>query len=129
MARPGASPQAAEPIDRIVSRIMSSGMAISFVCYAAGLALLFMRDEAVPHTAQQYYHSLSAFLKALTAGEAGPFLYLGTVSLILTPFVLVLASVLTYLRQRDKRFALIAALVLMVMIASVIVGSVFKLKI
>ena len=129
MARPGASLQAAEPIDGVVSRVMSTGMAVSFICYAVGLVLLFLHHEEIPHTAQQYYHSLSEFLQALVSGEAGPFLYLGTASLILTPFVLVLASVLTYLRQRDRRFALIAALVLMVMLASVVVGSVFKLKI
>ena len=118
-----------EPIERVVSLIMSSGMAAAFVCYAIGLVLLFLRKQAIPHTAQQYYHSLSSFFQAIGAGDAGPFLYLGTACLILTPFVLVLASVLTFIRQRDRRYAFIAALVLMIMITSVIVGSVFKLKI
>ena len=124
-----AQEKAVEPIERIVSWVMSSGMAVSFICYATGLALLFLRHEPVPRIAQQYYHSLSGFLQAIASGEAGPFLYLGTVSLILTPFVLVLSAIIAYLRQQDRRFALIAALVLMVMITSVIVGSVFKLKI
>ena len=124
-----AQEKAAEPIDRIVSWVMSSGMAASFICYATGLLLLFLRKEPVPHTAQQYFHSLSEFLQAMASGEADPFLYLGTAALILTPFVLVLSSILAFIRQQDRRFALIAALVLMVMITSVILGSVFKLKI
>jgi uncharacterized membrane protein len=108
---------------------MSSGMVITFICYAIGLVLLFLRQEPIPHTAQQYYHSLAEFFAAMQGLEAGPFLYLGTASLILTPFILVLASVLTLIKQRDRRFAFIAALVLMIMIASVIVASLFKIKI
>ena len=131
MTAPSRAPQgvATEAIDRIVSRVMTSGMVVSFACYAIGLVLLFLRKEAVLHTAQQYYHSLPQFFQAIASGEATPFLYLGTASLILTPFVLVLSSVLAFMRQRDRRFAVIATLVLLVMIASVIVGSVFKLKI
>jgi len=120
---------AVEPVERIASLIMSSGMAVTFACYAIGLVLLFLRKQAIPHTTQQYYHSLAEFLQAIGSGDAGPFLYLGTVFLILTPFILVLASILAFLKQRDRRFAFIAALVLMIMIASVIVGSVFKVSI
>jgi uncharacterized membrane protein len=120
---------AAEPIERTASLVMSSGMVVSFVFYAIGLVLLFLHPEPVPNTPQQYYHSLSEFLLAIRSGGAGPFLYMGTATLILTPFILVLLSVLAFIKQREKRFVFIASAVLMVMIASVIVASVFKLKI
>ncbi len=59
----------------------------------------------------------------LAALDPAAYLSLGSIVLIATPFVRVAGSIVVFVRQRDRRYVLITAVVLAVMCLSVLLGK------
>ena len=118
----------AQFINRVVAIILATGMYTTIGFYLIGLVILFIKGDPIPQTAQQYFHSFGDFFSSLFALDPRAFLYLGTVCLILTPVSRVFISVFAFWKERDFKFVGITAIVFLVIVASVLVGSVFKIN-
>ena len=107
-----------DPVERTVHLVLRLGVAVSFVLLAAGLAL-------------GAAHGRGLSLRVVSPGELpaalvelrpAAYISLGLVVLIATPFIRVAGSLVAFLHERDRRYALVTAAVLVVMLVSVLVG-------
>jgi uncharacterized membrane protein len=112
-------PRPTEPINRLVHRVLMIGLTISATLLVAGLVVWGARGGgSLPN-------SVTAPTQAVRdVGGLRPvgFFSLGLLALILTPFARVAGTVIIFLRERDRRYAVITAAVLAIMIASIFLG-------
>ena len=107
-----------EPIERTIHGILLCGIALSVALMAAGLVLAVARGAGLPRAVVP----LAELPGALAALRPAAYLSLGLVVLIGTPFVRVAGSLVVFARERDRRYVLVTAIVLLVMCASVVLG-------
>jgi len=106
------------PIERMVSRILMTGIAVSVALMAIGLVLgLFDRQGMPTHVVP-----LADLPSLLRSFDPAAYLSLGLIVLIATPFVRVLGSIIAFAREGDRRYVIITAVVLAVMCLSVLLG-------
>ena len=106
------------PIERMVSRILMIGIAISVTLMVIGLAIGFFDGQGMP----KHVVPLADLRSLLRTFDPAAYLSLGLLVLIATPFVRVLGSVIAFAREGDRRYVLITAVVLAVMCLSVALG-------
>ena len=106
-------------INRLVHRVLMIGLTISAALLVAGLVVWGARGgAALPQ-------SVTGPAQAVRdVGGLRPigFFSLGLLALILTPFARVAGTIVIFLRERDRRYAVITATVLAIMIASIFLG-------
>lgn len=106
-------------MESIVSRVLRTGVVISFAFVVAGLVLLSL-------TGNTSYPNGVVDLKWIILGD--PFmapshvLFLGFIVLILTPVLRIIASILVYLRTWDLSFVTITVTVLLILTMSFTLG-------
>ncbi|HEY9166748.1 MAG TPA: DUF1634 domain-containing protein [Candidatus Kryptonia bacterium] len=115
-------------LTKVVAFILGTGMYTTVALYLAGLILLFAKGGTAPALSRQYFHSFGDFFSGLVTLDARAFLYLGTITLLLTPVSRVFISIFAFWRERDFKFVGITLIVFLVIVASVLVGSVFKIN-
>lgn len=116
-----------------ISHVLRAGVALSLALIVAGTLVSFLRhpdylDSAraltrltEPGTAP---HTLGAVLSGLLRGRGQAVVMLGLMVLMLTPIVRVAMSLVLFLRERDRAFSAITALVLLLILASMLLGRV-----
>jgi uncharacterized membrane protein len=107
-----------EPLNRLVHRVLMVGLTISAALLVAGLVVWALRGGVLPT-------SVTGPAQAVRdVGHLRPvgFFSLGLLALILTPFARVAGSVVIFLREHDRRYAVITAVVLAIMITSIVLG-------
>ena len=123
-ARPGQAPPAhvhvLEPIERAIRWILLSGIFVSVALMATGLILAVARGTGLPRGVLP----LAELPSALAALRPAAYLSLGLIVLIGTPFVRVAGSLVIFARERDGRYVLVTAMVLLVMLLGVALGRV-----
>jgi uncharacterized membrane protein len=108
-----------DPLERTVQRVLQGGVAAGFVLLVAGIVVaLAGGEELSPHVVP-----LGELWAGLVAPDSAAYFSLGLIVLIATPFVRVAGSLLAFLRLRDRRYALVTAAVLLVMVVSVVLGA------
>lgn len=118
-SRLAAAQRESDAIDRLVRRVLAAGLTLSALLLCTGFILWLARGGDVPSAVQG---PLTA-ARSMAALEPVGFFSYGLLVLILTPFVRVAGSVVIFFRERDWRFAVVTALVLLSMIAGLVVGS------
>lgn len=116
-------------INRVVAIILATGMYATIGLYLVGLVLLFTKGGDIPSLSGQYFHSFSDFFSALFSLHPRAFLYLGTVTLILTPVSRVFISIIAFWKEKDFKYVGVTAIVFFIIMISVVAGSVFKLNV
>ena len=116
-------------INNVVSFVLAAGMYSTVGFYLVGLVLLFLKGDSIPEISKQYFHSFGSFTSEILSLQPRPFLFIGTVSLILTPVGRVVVSIFAFWKEKDKKFVLVTILVFLIIFASVLVGSVFKISV
>jgi uncharacterized membrane protein len=118
--------------ERWIAATLRSGVVASVALIVVGLTLSFihhpayMRDPAeltrlvTPGAA--FPKTLHELADGLGHGEGRAITVLGLLALIATPIMRVAISVLTFIEQKDKRFALITATVFALLILSLVLG-------
>ena len=106
------------PIERMVSRILRIGIAISVTLMVIGLVLGFFDRQGMP----KHVVPLADLPSLLRSFDPAAYLSLGLIVLIATPFVRVLGSIIAFAREGDRRYVIITAVVLAVMCLSVLLG-------
>lgn len=104
-------------------------MYTTIVLYVIGIILSFVKFKHVPSLANQYLSSVGAFFSELVRMDPRPFLLLGTVALIFTPAACILISSFVFWKRRDFRYVGVTGVVLLVILISIVVGSIFKVKV
>lgn len=113
-------------INKSVETTLTIGMNFTVGVYLIGLVLAFVSRKAVPAIPDQYFKSIGGFFLGLSRFEPQAFLFLGTLSLILTPVVCVFTLIVAFWRSHDYKYVGVAIIIFLVIVASVIVGTVFK---
>jgi uncharacterized membrane protein len=113
------TPHVMDPVERMVSRVLRAGIAVSVTLMAIGLVLGVFADEGMP----SHVVPLVDLYSGLGALDPAAYLSLGLIVLIATPFVRVGGSIVAFARQHDRRYVLITAVVLAVMCLSVVLGK------
>ena len=108
-----------DPVERTVRAVLLAGVGVSVALMAAGLALGFLDGSGFPHGVAP----LSSLWRGLAALEPVAYLSLGVIVLVATPFVRVAGSLIAFARERDVRFVLVTAAVLVVMCLGVALGK------
>lgn len=116
-------------INKVVGIILAVGMYATIGFYLIGLILLFIKRQDIPEISKQYFHSFDSFVSGFLSLDPKPFLFLGTICLILTPISRVLISIFAFWKEKDKEFVVVTMIVAIVILASVVVGMVFKINV
>ncbi len=116
-------------VNRIVTATLTTGMYITIALYLLGVLLSFIKLSAVPSLPDQYFSTPVLFFSAVLHLDPRAFLFLGTVTLIFTPAACVLLSAFSFWKLRDFKYAGVTSIVFLVIMISVVVGSIFKVKV
>lgn len=108
-----------DDVERMVSRVLTAGIALSVVLMAIGLVLGVLAGDGVSRGVV----ALADLPRELAALDPAAYLSAGLIALIATPFVRVAGSIVAFARERDYRYVLVTAIVLAVMCVSVVVGK------
>jgi uncharacterized membrane protein len=108
-----------EPVERVIRWILLCGIVVSVTLMAAGLALGVVGGTGLPRGVVP----LAELPRALAALQPSAYLSLGLIVLIGTPFVRVAGSLVVFVRERDRRYVLLTAFVLLVMCLGVALGK------
>jgi uncharacterized membrane protein len=108
-----------DAVERMVNVVLTAGIVVTIVLLAAGLVLSVAEGQGLP----TQMVPLADLPSLLVAFDPAAYLSLGLIVLIATPFVRVAGSVVAFARERDRRYVLITAVVLVVMCASVLIGK------
>ncbi len=108
-----------EPVERAIRWILLCGIALSVALMAAGLALSVARGAGLPRGVVP----LAELPRGLAALRPAAYLSLGLIVLIGTPFVRVAGSLVVFVRERDRRYVLVTAVVLLVMCLGLALGK------
>lgn len=106
-------------LNEAVHRILVVGLVASALLMLIGVAIDLAQRQALPTTVLP---PTEAIRQAFHLDASG-FLSLGVLTLILTPLLRVVGSLIVFLWERDGRYAAITGLVLIVMLVSLWVGQ------
>ena len=106
-------------VDRMVRDTLIAGVTLGMALLGVGLVLTLAGRGGLAHTSLR---AVPAF-RAAAHGRAEGFYSLGLLVLILTPFVRVIGSIVAFTVLREWRFVAVTTAVLLVMIASIVIGA------
>jgi uncharacterized membrane protein len=119
--------------ETLISRLLRIGVLISAALVVIGMLLVFEHHPTYrsSHTelaslisaSVEYPHRIRDVLASAFAGRGQGIAMLGLLLLIATPVARVLVSIFIFLRERDPRFVLITATVLLLLITSFVLGT------
>ena len=92
-------------LEQVIGTVLRAGVMISSVCLAVGLALSLI---------------------GATATVANILLQVGIIVLLATPVARVLVSIVEYAQQRDWKFTILTAVVLIELLASAVAALMFN---
>jgi uncharacterized membrane protein len=117
-----AHPEPSERVERILSTLLRTGVLISLGLVALGLIIAFAQSDVRPGEGAAHT-SIAAIVSGLAHLRGAAFIMLGLLTLIATPVLRVAMSILVFIAERDRAFALITALVLTLLLFSFVVGG------
>ena len=116
-----------------ISYILRLGVLLSITLVGIGLVLMFVHHpdyiktslplKSVPDVARDFPHTLSDVAASMMHLRGQGFILVGLLVLIATPVLRVAASILAFFFQGDHIFAVVTALVLMILLVSFFLGK------
>lgn len=105
-------------VEKVVHWVLLIGLLVSVVLMLTGIVLGLLRHDGLPSGVTPP----GGLWSALRDGEAAAYLTMGLLALIVTPFVRVAGALVAFASERDGRYALVSAAVLVLMCLSVLLG-------
>ena len=107
-----------------ISRILQVGVLCSSIMIVAGLALLIIQTggAALQHL-QEFPHTPGQVWSGLLLYQPQAVIASGLLILIATPVLRVIVSVIAFSREHDRRYALIALILLAILLTSFLLGK------
>ncbi len=115
-----------QPMEVWISRVLLFGVLLATAITFAGLALFLAKGGGSGQSLsslvdqQQMAVKLGSILHGVARADAKSLIRLGLLALILTPIARVAMSLLLFLREGDRLFALITAAVLCILLGGLI---------
>jgi uncharacterized membrane protein len=120
-------------IELLIARVLFWGSLASVGVALTGLILYLLAADArkidlVKEFSEQranaeVFTSVGTILKASSAMNPSGIIGIGLLSLLATPIVSIIVTIITFLCAHDRRYAMISAVVLLVLILSIIIGA------
>lgn len=120
--------------DAAISTLLRAGVLVSFLTLMAGFSIGFLHDDAftsqpgkldrLVHPSRPPPHTLGQAISLTLRGDAQGLLILGAIVLIATPIIRIVVSLGMFARLRDRAFTIITAVVLVLLLLGVWLGSV-----
>ncbi|HET9520509.1 MAG TPA: DUF1634 domain-containing protein [Candidatus Limnocylindrales bacterium] len=107
-------------LDRSIARLLTVGTYGSVALLGVGVVLMLAAGIAPLAGGPRF--ELGLLVDDLVHLRPAGFLWLGIVAVIATPSARVLASLIGYARNRERRMAIVAALILAIIALSVVLG-------
>jgi uncharacterized membrane protein len=129
--------ETATHLERVVASVLRGGVSLSCVVLAAGAvrtlwaqatrraaarAVPSLRRGTLHQPGWATYHSIASVLSGAVHGDGPALVMVGVLLLVATPVVRVAVSVVAYAMEGDRRFVVITAVVLAVLLGSFAVG-------
>ena len=114
--RTAPSPGPSASLEHTIARLLTIGTYLSIALLVVGLGLRLATGGG-PSVGPAF--DLTRLVPDLLAFKAEGFLWLGLLVVVATPAARVLASLVGYVRRGESRMAIVAALILLVIAASV----------
>lgn len=117
------------PAESAVAHVLKIGLALSAVVIAGGLALQEFSIRHLPAEGSRfvggsghYPRGVAAVISGAGHGSGSAVLEIGLALLVCTPIAAMAAAAVSYRKQGDRRFAVVGAFVLGVLVVSGLVG-------
>jgi uncharacterized membrane protein len=120
--------------EKWISIVLRTGVSLSVVLILVGLTMSFMRHPDYVRSSTElarlvkpgaaFPRTLPEVAEGLSKGEGRAVTTTGLLVLILTPILRVAISIIAFIEQRDRRFALISTTVLLLLLASLLIGAI-----
>lgn len=104
---------------RMIHDLLTAGVIVSSILLTIGLFLAVFRDGVIPSALPP----LSDVIPLTFALQPSGIIALGLLVLIATPILRVFSSIITFLAERDGRYAAITSVVFLIVIISIIFGK------
>ena len=108
-----------DTLNKIVHKVLIVGLGVSTFLMVLGIGLQIISGSPMPEVMVPPH----MFVAGLAAFQPASFFALGLLCLIATPILRVIGSVLIYAYERDWRYTLATFVVLMIIVASLFLGS------
>ncbi len=103
-----------------ISRILFAGSLCAAALLALGLGLLWIGGSSPDHLGNAVRPSFSKLFSALTGGEPVAIINLGILAMMLTPFLRVVAAVVSFLMEKDYRYAAVGLGVTIILLFTIV---------
>jgi uncharacterized membrane protein len=103
-----------------ISNILFAGSLCAALLLVLGLGLMLIRGNSADQIGNLAQSSFSDFLSALLKGESTAVINLGILAMMLTPFLRVSAAILSFLLEKDYRYAIIGLGVAVILLFTII---------
>jgi uncharacterized membrane protein YfcA/uncharacterized membrane protein len=128
-SQPPAEPRTVQRVDMtytLIGWILQGGVLLSAVIIGIGLIMMALQpDKFAPQRLQQFPQTFSQVWIGLLALRPQAVITLGLLLLIATPVVRVAVSIVAFVVEHDRRFVMITAVVLLILLFSIFyVGNV-----
>ncbi|MDG6925983.1 MAG: DUF1634 domain-containing protein [Nitrososphaerota archaeon] len=110
-------------LERVIALTLRIGVVLSASLVAGGLVLFYAEGLANPPASSSF--TLPAVIAGVAGGNPVSLMLLGIVVLVITPVLRVSELALNYLWQRDRLYAVISLLVLLLMMVGIVLLPVF----
>jgi uncharacterized membrane protein len=121
-----------EPLELLISALLRAGIAISLTFIVAGTVVSFIHHPDYIRSAEALArltrpgmapHDLRDVAAGLAAIRGQALVMLGLLVLMATPVLRVAVSLVSFLRSRDRAFALLTSAVLLLLLLSLLLGK------
>jgi uncharacterized membrane protein len=112
-------PQPVDALARAVHWTLLIGLICSTLVMIGGLAVALVKDQPRP---EDFSTKLPDLVRAAGEGNGVAWMELGVLALLLTPILRVLVLAIGWARRREKRMALVALTVLVLLTISLLFG-------
>jgi uncharacterized membrane protein len=111
-------------MNRAIGWILQGGVLTSAAVICVGLILLFLHPERLSDQHLLVFpHTLGQVKDGLLTLHPQAFITLGLVLLIATPVIRVLASIIAFALEHDRRYVVITSIVLAILLISFLSGK------
>lgn len=97
------------------AHVLEIGFRVAVAIMAIGLVFAVTKQEALPSTLGQP----ADVVRGVVNGDPGSIVGVGIIAIILTPFVSTFVIALTFYQQGNRRYAMISAFVLLILLISI----------
>jgi|YNPMSStandDraft_2_1061718.scaffolds.fasta_scaffold00511_8 uncharacterized membrane protein len=116
-----------EKLHKAVARVLGFGITFAIISFVVGFIIAFLIEKNFD--ALNFDYSFSNILKDLVAIKSKAFFELGSLTIIITPFARTFAACVYFLKEKNLKYFVISALIILMLSASALISLFFSFDI